>query len=234
MPTDGAEAILRERLTALMTQCEKRLAPDAAGVRPYVILVLGVNGVGKTTTIGKLAKRFRDQGKKPILAAGDTFRAAGIEQLAFWARMSGADLIKGIPGGDASAVIYDAVKAAVFRGADIVIADTAGRQHTKTDLMEELRKVKRAVGKALPGAPHETLLVLDAGTGQNAVSQAREFHSALGLTGLIMTKLDGTAKGGTLVGIVGALSLPVVFVGLGEGIDDLMEFNAREYVSALF
>jgi fused signal recognition particle receptor len=181
-----------------------------------------------------LAKNLKEQGKKVILAAGDTFRAAGIEQLVIWAKKAGVDVVKGEPGSDPSAVIFDCIKAAVFRNMDIVIADTAGRQHTKTDLMNELNKVKRAMGKALSGSPHETLLVLDAGTGQNAVSQAREFHSILGLTGLIMTKLDGTAKGGTIVPIVRELSLPVYYLGFGEGIDDLLEFRASDYVEALF
>jgi len=230
---EDAQRFLKENLIALMTPLEKKIViPDSPS--PYTLLVLGINGVGKTTTIGKMAHHFRDQGKKVLLAAGDTFRAAAIEQLVLWAQASGAEIVKGTQGADASAVIYDAIKAALSRGSDVVIVDTAGRQHTKVDLMEELRKVKRAMGKALQGAPHESLLVLDAGTGQNALSQAREFHSALSLTGLIMAKLDGTAKGGTLVAIARELSLPVAFLGLGEGIDDLVEFRARDYVEALF
>jgi len=228
-----AGRLLREDLIAILKPYEKKLTVSSSS-GPFVILVLGVNGVGKTTTIAKIAKKLKDQGRKVILAAGDTFRAAGIEQLVIWAQKAGVDVIKGAPGSDPSAVIFDSIKAAVFRKMDVVIADTAGRQHTKVDLMNELSKVKRAMGKALPGSPHETFLVLDAGTGQNTMSQAREFHSVLGLTGLIMTKLDGTARGGTIVSIVREFSLPVVYLGFGEGIDDLLEFRASDYVEALF
>ena len=181
-----------------------------------------------------MARWFASRGKKVLLAAGDTFRAAAIDQLALWAHASGSDIVKGTQGSDSSAVIFDAVKAAMSRGTDVVIADTAGRQHTKADLMNELKKVKKAMGKALEGAPHETLLVIDAGTGQNALAQARKFHSSLGITALVMTKLDGTAKGGTLVAIARELSLPIAYLGLGEGINDLVEFTAGEYVEALF
>jgi len=228
-----AGSFLREELIKILAPYEKKMNVSSSS-GPFVILVLGVNGVGKTTTIAKMARKLKDQGKKVILAAGDTFRAAGIGQLVIWSQKAGVDIVKGEPGSDPSAVIFDCIKAAVFRKMDVVIADTAGRQHTKADLMNELNKVKRAMGKALPGSPHETFLVLDAGTGQNALSQAREFHSVLGLTGLIMTKLDGTAKGGTIVSIVSELSLPVVYIGFGEGIDDLLEFKASDYVEALF
>jgi len=201
---------------------------------PLVILVVGVNGTGKTTTIGKLAARFTAQGKKVILAAGDTFRAAAIEQLEIWAERAGADIVKNKEGADPASVIYDALQAAKARGADVVIADTAGRLHTKVSLMEELKKVRRVIGKAIPGAPHEVLLVLDATMGQNALAQARVFHQGTSLTGLVLTKLDGTAKGGIVIAIVNELDLPVKFIGVGEKIEDLQPFDPERFVSALF
>lgn len=207
--------------------------PFELRAKPTVIMVVGVNGVGKTTTIGKLAAYYGAQGKKVLLAAGDTFRAAAIDQLAIWAERAGADIVKGQPEGDPAAVCFDAIKAAQARGADLVICDTAGRLHTKGNLMEELRKVKRVMAKALPEAPHEVWLVLDATVGQNAMNQARQFHEAVGLTGLIMTKLDGTAKGGILVGLVEELKVPVRFIGVGEGISDLLPFDAEAYVEAV-
>ena len=204
------------------------------GERPAVILVLGVNGVGKTTTIGKLAHRFREENKKVLLAAGDTFRAAAGEQLQIWAERSGSELIKHQQGADPSAVIFDAISAAVSRGSDVVLCDTAGRLHNKANLMAELQKIRRVVGKALPGAPHEVLLVLDATTGQNALAQAKVFHEAVPLSGLVLTKLDGTAKGGIVIAIAQKLRLPVKYVGVGEGIDDLLPFDPAEYVEGLF
>jgi fused signal recognition particle receptor len=196
-------------------------------------MVLGVNGVGKTTTIGKIAHRFNSLGKKVVLAAADTFRAAAIEQLEIWSQRAGAHFIKHASGADPSAVAFDAVKAAEARKYPLVLIDTAGRLHTKENLMEELKKVKRIIGRELPEAPHEVLLVLDATTGQNALAQAREFQEALDLTGMVLTKLDGTAKGGVILGICDTLKLPVRFVGMGERPDDLHEFSATAFVEAL-
>ena len=201
---------------------------------PFVMLVIGVNGAGKTTTIGKLAHRYKNEGKSVLLAAGDTFRAAAIEQLEAWGSRVGADVIRQKPGADPSAVAFDAVSAAKQRGTDVLIIDTAGRLHTKVNLMEELKKVKRTIGNVLPGAPHETLLVLDATNGQNAVSQARLFNEGIGVSGLIITKLDGTAKGGIVIGIVDEFKIPIRMVGMGEGVDDLIDFNADEFADALF
>lgn len=201
---------------------------------PYVIMVVGVNGVGKTTTIGKLAWRYVQAGEEVLLAAGDTFRAAAAEQLGIWAGRAGAGLVKHKSGADPSAVVFDALKAAVSRGTSVVIADTAGRLHTKVNLMEELKKMKRVMEKVIPGAPHEVLLVLDATTGQNALSQARTFHEAIGVTGIVLTKLDGTAKGGIVTAIVGELGLPVKLIGIGEGMEDLRDFHPDEFVHALF
>jgi fused signal recognition particle receptor len=201
---------------------------------PLVIMVVGVNGVGKTTTIGKLAKQFADQGKKVVLGAGDTFRAAAAEQLEVWGTRSGSDVIRHKEGSDPGAVAFDAVKAAVARKADVMILDTAGRLHTKVNLMEELKKVRRVVDREVPGAPHETLLVLDATTGQNALVQAKMFREAVEVSGVVLTKLDGTAKGGIVVAISSQLDLPVRLIGVGEGVADLRPFNADEFVQALF
>ncbi len=201
---------------------------------PRVIMVAGVNGVGKTTTIGKLAHRYRDQGKKVLLVAADTFRAAAVEQLAIWAERSGSDFVRTRENGDPASVVFDGMEAALARGADVVLIDTAGRLHTKVNLMEELKKIKRSAAKRMPEAPHDTWLVLDATTGQNAVSQARMFDSAIGLSGLILTKVDGTAKGGIVVAIAAELAVPLLFLGMGEKIEDLREFNAHDYASALF
>lgn len=242
---------LRDRLKAEKTrepeqvlELLKRLILDILGSgtqdiavspeKPTVILVLGVNGVGKTTTIGKLAHRFREDGKRVLLAAGDTFRAAAIEQLETWARRAQADLIKHQHGADPAAVLFDAVNAARARNADVVICDTAGRLHNKANLMEELKKLYRVLDKAMPGAPHEVLLVLDATTGQNALAQAQVFNEAAPLTGVVLTKLDGTAKGGIVVAVARELKVPVKFVGVGEGIDDLQPFVPEEYVDGLF
>jgi fused signal recognition particle receptor len=204
------------------------------GAKPFVIMVAGVNGSGKTTSIGKLAKWFQSQGQSVLLAAGDTFRAAAREQLIAWGERNGVAVIAQ-EGGDPGAVVFDAVNAARARGIDVLIADTAGRLPTQLHLMEEIRKVKRVIGKALPGAPHEVLLVLDANTGQNALSQVKAFDTAVGLTGLVLTKLDGTAKGGVVCAIAaaGKTPVPLRFIGVGEGIDDLQLFSAREFAEAL-
>jgi fused signal recognition particle receptor len=201
---------------------------------PAVVLVVGVNGTGKTTTIGKLAWYFREQGKKSLLAAADTFRAAAIDQLEVWAGRAGADIIKQREGSDPAAVVYDALQAAKARRADVVLVDTAGRLHTKTNLMEELKKLRRVAQRLIPGAPHEVLLVVDATTGQNAISQAKLFGEATGVTGIVLTKLDGTAKGGVVVAIKKELGIPVKFVGTGEKINDIMSFNPEEFVAAIF
>jgi fused signal recognition particle receptor len=198
------------------------------------VLVLGVNGSGKTTTIGKLAALYRGEGKSVVLGAGDTFRAAATEQLQTWGERAGCDVIAGTPGGDPASVAFDTVKAASARGADIAIIDTAGRLQTKVPLMQELSKIVRVIGRELPGAPHETLLVLDANTGQNAISQAREFTGAAGVTGLVLTKLDGTAKGGVIIGLADEFGIPVRYVGVGESVEDLRPFSAEEFVEALF
>ncbi len=201
---------------------------------PLVIMVVGVNGVGKTTTIGKAAHRFRSLGKEVLLVAGDTFRAAAVEQLTIWGERVGATVIKQGPGADPSAVAFDGITAALARKVDVVLVDTAGRLHTKVNLMEELEKVHRVIGRRLPGAPHEVWLVLDATTGQNAISQARMFHQALGVTGIVLTKLDGTAKGGIVVGISRELGIPIRLIGIGEKIDDLREFDPADFVKAIF
>ncbi len=200
---------------------------------PAVVLVVGVNGTGKTTTIGKLAYRLQAVGKKVMLAAGDTFRAAASEQLSIWGARSGIPVIKHKEGADPGAVVFDAVSAAKARAVDVLIVDTAGRLHTKSNLMEELKKVTRIVSRELPGAPHETLLVLDGNTGQNALVQAKIFHEAVGVTGIVLTKLDGTSKGGIVFAIYKELSIPVKFVGIGEAIEDLREFDPKEFVDAL-
>jgi fused signal recognition particle receptor len=201
---------------------------------PRVLFVVGVNGTGKTTTIGKLTNRLKKEGATVVLCAADTFRAAAIEQLEVWARRSGVELIKQKPGADPSAVVFDALSAARARSADVVIVDTAGRLHTKSNLMAELDKMKRTAAKVIPGAPHDVLLVLDATTGQNGLNQAREFWSHAGVTGIVLTKLDGTAKGGIVVAIARELNLPIRFVGTGEKIDDLVPFDAQTYVNSLF
>jgi fused signal recognition particle receptor len=212
-----------------------RTAPTPAQAStPHVIFVVGVNGTGKTTTIGKLAHRLHESGKNVVLAAGDTFRAAAIEQLAVWATRTGSEIVKTKSGGDPAAVVYDALASARARNADVVIVDTAGRLHTKMNLMAELDKMKRTAAKIIPGAPHEVLLVMDATTGQNGLSQAREFTATAGVTGIVLTKLDGTAKGGIVVAITRELGLPVQYVGTGESIDDLVPFDADIFVSSLF
>jgi fused signal recognition particle receptor len=209
-------------------------SPPAMGVRPHVVLVVGVNGTGKTTTVGKLAHLYRTQGRSVMVCAADTFRAAAVEQLAVWATRSGVDLIRAQSGADPAAVTFDAVSAAKARGRDVVIVDTAGRLHTRANLMAELDKIRRVVGREVEGAPHEVLLVLDATVGQNGLVQAREFMQASGANGIVLTKLDGTAKGGVAVAIAHDLKLPIRYVGVGESLDDLLPFNPREYVDALF
>lgn len=222
---------LQDTMTALLQPLEKEL--DVSIHRPFVIMMVGVNGAGKTTSIGKLAKYFQQQGKGVLLAAGDTFRAAAREQLAVWGERNNVAVITQ-QGGDSAAVIYDAINAAKARGIDIVLADTAGRLPTQLHLMEEIKKVKRVIAKAEPNAPHEVLLVLDANTGQNAAAQVKSFDDALGVTGLVLTKLDGTAKGGAIAAIARARPIPVRFIGVGEKLDDLRPFNAREFVTAMF
>jgi fused signal recognition particle receptor len=225
--------------TALQQEILDRLIPYAQplelpAVQPFVIMVIGVNGVGKTTTIGKLASKFSAEGKKVLLAAADTFRAAAAEQLVTWGERVGVDVVRHREGADPAAVVFDACRAAVARKVDVLIIDTAGRLHTKVNLMEELKKVYRVMGREIPGAPHETLLVLDAGTGQNALNQSRIFKEAANVTGVVLTKLDGTAKGGIVVAICNECQIPLRFIGVGESVDDLREFDPKEFVAALF
>jgi fused signal recognition particle receptor len=236
---DSAADLKTELKKQLLHALRTLPSPNGSSVpaqasQPYVIFVVGVNGTGKTTTIGKLAHRLRQSGKSVVLAAGDTFRAAAIEQLAVWASRTGAEIIKTKPGGDPAAVVYDALSSALARKADVVIVDTAGRLHTKSNLMAELDKMKRTAAKIVPGAPHDVLLVMDATTGQNGLPQAREFTATAGVTGIVLTKLDGTAKGGIVVAITRELGLPVRYVGTGETIDDLVPFDAETFVSSLF
>ncbi|MCF6780231.1 signal recognition particle-docking protein FtsY [Stutzerimonas stutzeri] len=224
---------LQEELASLLKPVEQPLQVDS-GKAPFVILVVGVNGVGKTTTIGKLAKKLQLEGKKVMLAAGDTFRAAAVEQLQVWGERNNIAVIAQHTGADSASVIFDAVQAAKARGIDVLIADTAGRLHTKDNLMEELKKVRRVMGKLDETAPHEVLLVLDAGTGQNAINQTKQFNQAVELTGLVLTKLDGTAKGGVIFALAKQFGTPIRYIGVGEGIDDLRTFEADAFVSALF
>ncbi|UFS68762.1 signal recognition particle-docking protein FtsY [Geomonas sp. RF6] len=229
---DALKKALKEEI---LLRLQEHAAPLAVtGATPFVILVIGVNGVGKTTTIGKLAAKYQGEGKKVLLAAADTFRAAAAEQLELWARRVGADLVRHKEGADPSAVVFDACKAAVARGTDVLIIDTAGRMHTKVNLMEEMKKIRRVVSREIPEAPHETLLVLDAGTGQNALSQAKLFKEAAFVSGVALTKLDGTAKGGIVVAVSQEYSLPVRFIGVGESVEDLREFDPVDFVEALF
>ncbi len=234
---DRLKAVLREEIAGILAldgaaDGAPALSPGAA--RPWVVMVVGVNGSGKTTTIGKLAAKLKAQGRSVLLGAGDTFRAAAGEQLEIWAARVGAPVVRGKEGADPASVCFEAVQRGVAEGADVVVCDTAGRLHTKAPLMEELKKVKRVIGKAAPGAPHEVLLVLDATNGQNAIAQARQFHEALGVTGIALTKLDGTAKGGVVIGICDELRIPVRYVGVGETVADLKAFAPREFVEALF
>lgn len=230
--TDGEQVktALREILSDMIGEGE----PLRLGTKPSVLLIIGVNGVGKTTSIGKIAAQLKADGKKVVVAAADTFRAAAIDQLAVWCDRAGVDLIKQSEGSDPAAVVYDAVSAAKGRNADVLIVDTAGRLHNKKNLMDELAKIDRVLSRELPGADRETLLVLDATTGQNAIMQAKEFKHAANITGLILTKLDGTAKGGCVFSIKGELDVPVKYIGVGEKIDDMQPFNAQDFVRAMF
>ncbi len=225
-------AALREDMLRILEPVARPL--DVSGHRPFVVLMVGVNGVGKTTTIGKLAKRLQQEGRSVMLAAGDTFRAAAVEQLCAWGERNGVPVIAQGRSADPASVIFDALQSARARGVDVLIADTAGRLHTQSHLMEELKKIKRVMAKLDESAPHEVMLVVDAGTGQNALAQARQFHEALGVTGIALTKLDGTAKGGVIFAIARKLEIPIRFVGVGEQADDLRAFDAREFVEALF
>ncbi len=227
------EALIKE-LQDVLAPCEQPLMIDSANNKPYVILMVGINGVGKTTTIGKLAKQFQAKGKSVMLAAGDTFRAAAVEQLQVWGERNNVPVVAQHTGADSASVLYDALEAATARGTDILIADTAGRLHTKDNLMGELEKVVRVMKKIDPEAPHEVMLVLDAGTGQNAINQAVQFQKSVGVTGLTLTKLDGTAKGGVIFALAKQLGLPVRFIGIGEGINDLRPFDANDFTRALF
>ncbi len=229
---EALKGALKEEILMALKMEEGEICSRPEG--PLVIMVVGVNGAGKTTTIGKLAARCKAEGKKVMLAAGDTFRAAAIEQLDIWGQRNDIQVIKHQDGADPAAVVFDALEAAKARGADLLIIDTAGRLHTKTNLMEELKKIKRVMSKVIDDAPHEVLLVLDASTGQNAISQARIFHEAVGITGIAVTKLDGTPKGGVVIGIADELKIPIRYIGIGEGIDDLRDFNPQEYVDAIF
>jgi fused signal recognition particle receptor len=232
MSTVALRAALREELRERLKL--EAGALDLSQGQPFVIMVVGVNGVGKTTTIGKLARQYTAQGKRVVLGAGDTFRAAAAEQLAIWGERAGVEVIRHGEGADPAAVAFDAAKAALARKADVLILDTAGRLHTKVNLMEEMKKIRRVLGREIPGAPHETLLVLDATTGQNALIQARLFKEAVEVSGIALTKLDGTAKGGMVVAIGAELGLPVRYVGIGEGVDDLRPFDPDLFVDALF
>jgi fused signal recognition particle receptor len=224
---------LRDHLYTLLEPCSQPLVIPQSD-KPFVILVVGVNGVGKTTTIGKLARRLQDQGHKVMLAAGDTFRAAAVEQLQTWGERNQIPVVAQSTGADSASVIFDGIQSAQAKGIDVLIADTAGRLHTKSNLMEELAKIKRIMAKLDPTAPHEVLLVLDSGTGQNAINQARQFNEAVGLTGLVLTKLDGTAKGGVIFNLAKQFGIPIRYIGVGEGIEDLQDFDARRFIEALF
>ena len=228
------KGILKEKLCSYITESNTPAELVMPGDGPFVIMVVGVNGVGKTTTIGKIAKKFKNSGQSVLLVAADTFRAAAVAQLQIWGERNGVEVVSKAEGADPSAVAFDAMDKAVADNYDVVIVDTAGRLHTQTNLMEELKKIKRVMGKRLEGTPHEILLVLDATTGQNAVSQAKLFNEAVGITGLALTKLDGTAKGGIVANICRELKIPIRFIGIGEQIDDLRDFDADEFIDALF
>lgn len=234
--SEGIRNVLRRTVLDILTPVQARSITELVerGPKPFVILAVGVNGVGKTTTVAKLAQRFSREGKTPLLVAADTFRAAAIDQLQIWADRIGVDIVRHRPGADPAAVAFDGMTAAKARGADVLLIDTAGRLHTKANLMDELRKVQRVLAQEGQGAPHEVLLVLDATLGQNALSQAKQFHEAVGVTGLALTKLDGTARGGIVVAIADALKIPVRLVGVGEAVEDLQDFNAQAFVEALF
>ncbi len=230
---DELKAVLKEEINALFPAVPQKEDPSEA-VKPQVIMVVGVNGTGKTTTLGKLATKFTNQGKKVLIAAADTFRAAAIEQVEVWADRANVGIVKHREGADPAAVAFDGVEAAIARGMDVLLIDTAGRLHTQKNLMEELKKIKRSVGKRLKGSPHEVLMVLDATTGQNALSQARLFNEAVGITALALTKLDGTAKGGIVASVAHTMDVPLKYIGVGEGIDDLQDFDPTLFINALF
>jgi fused signal recognition particle receptor len=229
---DLLKRVLRESMTEILAKCDAPLPIPSQGV--FTIMVIGVNGTGKTTTIGKLAHQFKKDGLSVIVAAADTFRAAAIEQLEIWSQRVGVPLIKQAANSDPSAVVFDAVGAAKAGKGRVVIIDTAGRLHTKTNLMEELKKMKRILAREIPGAPHEVLLVVDATTGQNAIAQAKMFNDEIGVSGLVLTKLDGTAKGGGVIRIARELNIPIRYIGIGEGLDDLRDFRSVDFVNALF
>jgi len=231
---DKIKDFIKQEIFRILKSGERPLSIDFSQTKPFIFMVVGVNGTGKTTTIAKIAHQYSSQGKKILIGAADTFRAAAVEQLEVWAERVGADLIKQSKGTDPSAVAFDSIHAAKARNMDLLFIDTAGRLHTKVNLMEELKKVKKIIGRECPRAPHEILLVLDATTGQNAISQAKLFNEAIGVTGIALTKLDGTAKGGIIVGITEELKIPIRYIGVGEGMEDLREFNASEFVQALF
>ena len=228
---ESLRALVKAEILAIL---EAAGTPAAITSKPHVVLIVGVNGTGKTTTVGKLARLIKDSGKTPLICAADTFRAAAVEQLQVWATRAGVDFIRAQSGSDPAAVVFDAIAAGKARGRDVILVDTAGRLHTRVNLMQELDKIRRIAGREVAGAPHEVLLVLDATVGQNGLAQAREFMAVAGVTGIVLTKLDGTAKGGIAVAIANDLKLPIRYVGVGEGIDDLIPFSPEEYVNALF
>jgi fused signal recognition particle receptor len=228
---DSLRTLVKEEIRDILRGANQ---PAPNGQRPHVVLIVGVNGTGKTTTVGKLARLIKDSGQSPLICAADTFRAAAVEQLEIWAKRAGVDFIRAKPGSDPAAVVYDAIAAGKARQRDVVLVDTAGRLHTRVNLMTELDKIRRIAAREVEGAPHEVLLVLDATVGQNGLAQAREFMSAAGVNGIVLTKLDGTAKGGIAVAIAHDLKLPIRYVGVGEAIDDLVPFSPDEYVDALF
>ena len=227
-------ALIRDEIALLVGKDDAPVQPFDFSHKPYVMLIVGVNGVGKTTTIGKLAALLRSQGKKVVIGAADTFRAAAVEQLSVWAQRAGADIVKQPMGADPASVAFDTVKSAVAKGADVVLIDTAGRLHNRVDLMNELTKIRNVIRRVVPDGPHEVLLVLDGSTGQNAFVQAKEFSRATDVTALAVTKLDGSAKGGVVVGIVDTFNIPIKFIGIGEGIEDLKVFDKKEFVESLF
>ena len=229
---ESLRELVQQEIRRVFDSVEQRAAPN--GHQPHVTLVVGVNGTGKTTTIGKLANLLKASGQQPLVCAADTFRAAAVEQLEIWAARANVDIVRAKEGADPAAVVFDAIQTGKARGRNPILVDTAGRLHTRVNLMHELEKIRRVAARAAEGAPHEVLLVLDATVGQNGVQQAREFMSAAGVTGIVLTKLDGTAKGGVAVAIAHDLKLPIQYVGIGEGIDDLIPFSAQEYVEALF
>lgn len=228
---ESLRSLVKDEILSILRSAE-RAGPN--GTKPHVVLIVGVNGTGKTTTVGKLARLMKAEGRTPVICAADTYRAAAVDQLQVWATRAGVEFVRAQPGADPAAVVFDALAAGKARGRDVVLVDTAGRLHTRVNLMAELEKIRRVAGREVEGAPHDVLLVLDATVGQNGLTQAREFMGASGVNGIVLTKLDGTAKGGIAVAIAHDLKLPIRYVGVGEGIDDLVPFSATEYVDALF